>query len=34
MYDIDLVLTCPSKEMEEDVKQYKEEHFAFGDKLL
>ena len=31
MYDIDLVLTCPSKEMEEDVKQYKEEHFAFGD---
>ena len=31
MYDRELVLICPSKEMEEDVRQYKEEHFAYGD---
>lgn len=31
MDDLELILVYPSKEMEEDALQYKEEHFLFGD---
>lgn len=31
MYEGELILTSPSKEMKADVMQYKEEHFAYGD---
>lgn len=31
MKDTDLILICPSEDMEEDILQYKEEHFVFGE---